>query len=112
MNQLAPLGAVAGIPTLITAAGERAGLRFLEFFAANIRNPNTRRAYGRAVAEFLAWCADAAGVPSIAAVQPLHVATWVEMQTRTRAAPATIGGMPRNSKRASERQSLTTSRSP
>jgi site-specific recombinase XerD len=87
MNQLAPLGAVAGIPTLITAAGERAGLRFLEFFAANIRNPNTRRAYGRAVAEFLAWCADAAGVPSIAAVQPLHVATWVEMQTRTRAAP-------------------------
>lgn len=87
MNQLAPLGAVAGIPALITAAGERAGLRFLEFFAANIRNPNTRRAYGRAVAEFLAWCADAAGVPSIAAVQPLHVATWVEMQTRTRAAP-------------------------
>ena len=87
MNQLTPLGAVAGIPTLITAAGERAGLRFLEFFAANIRNPNTRRSYGRAVAEFLAWCADAAGVPSIAAVQPLHVATWVEMQTRTRAAP-------------------------
>ena len=29
-------------------------LRFLEFFAASIRNPNTRRSYGRAVGEFLA----------------------------------------------------------
>ncbi len=41
------------VPALIAAAGERASLRFLEFFAANIRNPHTRRAYGRAVAEFL-----------------------------------------------------------
>jgi hypothetical protein len=31
-------------------------VRFLEFFAANIRNPHTRRAYARAVVEFLAWC--------------------------------------------------------
>ena len=46
------------VPALIAAAGERASLRFLEFFAANIRNPHTRRAYGRAVAEFLAWCDD------------------------------------------------------
>ena len=35
---------------------EPASTHFLEFFAANIRNPHTRRAYGRAVAEFLAWC--------------------------------------------------------
>lgn len=27
------------------------------------------------------------GVPSIAAVQPLHVATWIEIQTRERSAP-------------------------
>lgn len=71
---------------MIAASGERASLRFLEFFAANIRNPNTRRAYGRAVAEFLVWCADA-GMPHIAAVQPLHVAIWVEMQTRALSAP-------------------------
>ena len=44
-------------------ACERAGIRFLEFFAANIRNPHTRRAYSRAVGEFLAWCS-AAGVAS------------------------------------------------
>src|SRR3954463_7745891 len=75
------------LPTLITAAGDRAGMRFLEFFAAAIRNPHTRRAYGRAVAEFLAWC-QRHGVPSLTAVQPLHVATWIEAQTRTHAAPS------------------------
>ncbi len=61
-------------------------MRFLEFFAANIRNPHTRRAYGRAVAEFLAWCDDQ-GVPSIAGVQPLHVGAWIEQQTHEHAAP-------------------------
>ena len=75
------------LPALITAAGDRAGVRFLEFFAAAIRNPHTRRAYARAVGAFLAWCEDN-GVPSIAAVQPLHVAAWIELQTRERAAPS------------------------
>ena len=87
MNQLAPLAASSNVPALVAAAGERASLRFLEFFAATIRNPHTRRAYGRAVAEFLAWC-DKYGVTSIAAVQPLHVATWIEQQTQTLAAPS------------------------
>jgi len=79
--------AAVTLPSLVATAGERASIRFLEFFAAAIRNPHTRRAYSRAVADFLAWCADHA-VPSIAAVQPLHVATWIEMQTRERAAPS------------------------
>lgn len=52
-------------------------LRFVEFFTANIRNAHTRRAYGRAAIEFLDWCA-AHGAGSIAAVQPLHVAGYVE----------------------------------
>jgi len=62
------------LPALVVAAGSRTSMRFLEFFAANIRNPHTRRAYARAAEEFLAWCASA-GVPSIAAVQPVHVAS-------------------------------------
>src|SRR5262249_35849379 len=33
------------------------------------------------------WCASA-GVPSIAAVQPVHVATWIEASTREFAAPS------------------------
>jgi site-specific recombinase XerC len=74
-------------PALVQAAGERARIRFLEFFAAGIRNPHTRRAYARAAADFLAWCEVEAGVGSLTAVQPLHVATWIEIQTRDRSAP-------------------------
>ena len=70
MNQLVPLRS-STMPELVAAAGERAGMRFLEFFAANIRNPHTRRAYARAVDEFLGWCSSA-GVPWIGAVQPVH----------------------------------------
>jgi site-specific recombinase XerD len=75
------------MPALISQAGERAGVRFVEFFTANIRNPNTRRAYARASNEFLNWCR-VMGVPSLAAVAPVHVATWIELQTQTLSAPS------------------------
>src|SRR5258708_2700495 len=87
MNQLARIAPSLALPALVAAAGERAGMRFLEFFAANIRNPHTRRAYYRAADEFLGWCASV-GVPSIAAVQPVHVAAWIEASTRELAAPS------------------------
>jgi len=74
------------LPTLVINAGERAGIRFLEFFASTIRNRNTRRAYAHAVGEFLTWCGQA-GVISITAVQPLHVAAWIEFQTQALSAP-------------------------
>ena len=35
-------------PALIASAGERPQTRFIEFFTAQIRNPNTRRAYAQA----------------------------------------------------------------
>jgi hypothetical protein len=60
------------LPALVSQADDRVGMRFLEFFTANIRNPNTRRAYARATDEFLTWCATV-GVPSLAAVTSLHV---------------------------------------
>jgi site-specific recombinase XerC len=85
VNQLVPATSAA-LPALV-AAGEPAGMRFLEFFAGNIRNPHTRRAYARAADEFLTWCANA-GVPSIAAVQPVHVAAWIEAGTRELKAPS------------------------
>jgi site-specific recombinase XerD len=75
------------VPALIAAAGERASMRFLEFFAANIRNPHTRRAYYRAAEEFLTWCGSV-GLSSIAAVEPVHVATWIEAGTRELSAPS------------------------
>ena len=61
------------LPDLVGAAGPRAEIRFLEFFAATIRNAHTRRAYSRAVIDFLIWC-EGRGVTSIVGVQPLHVA--------------------------------------
>jgi hypothetical protein len=63
MNQLVPVTSAA-LPALVIAAGDRASMRFLEFSAANIRNPHTRRAYARAAEEFSVWCG-AAGVASI-----------------------------------------------
>jgi site-specific recombinase XerC len=84
MNQLVLISSPV-LPALAAAAGECALTRFLEFFAANIRNPHTRRAYARAADEFLAWCASA-GVPSIGSVQPVHGATWIEAGTRELAA--------------------------
>lgn len=82
------LGSRSGmhVPTLVADAGDQATLRFLEFFAGRIRNPHTRRAYARAVGDFLAWCADT-GVPDLTQVQPLHVAAWVEGLGCTHAAP-------------------------
>jgi integrase/recombinase XerC len=65
------------LPAIIASADDRAQLRFLEFFAVTIRNPHTRRAYARAVAEFMSWC-EMRGVTAIMNVQPLHVAAWVE----------------------------------
>lgn len=71
---------------LVIAADERARLRILEFFAARIRNGNTRRAYLGAALEFVAWC-ETAGVTSIVEVRPVHVAGYVEQLARARSAP-------------------------
>ena len=54
MNWLVPI--TSQVPVLVRAAGGRARTRFWEFFAANIRNKHTRRAYAQATREFLAWC--------------------------------------------------------
>ena len=66
----------AVVPALVADAGERAARRYIEFFTAHIRNPNTRTAYARACAGFLAWC-ERLGF-TLAAIQPVHVAAWVE----------------------------------
>ena len=41
------------MPALIAAAGDQAGWRYVEFFAANIANDHTRRGYARACMEAL-----------------------------------------------------------
>jgi site-specific recombinase XerD len=74
------------LPAMVFAAGGHGAYRFLDFFASNIRNPNTRAAYFHNVCEFFAWC-EKRGVHELAAVRPHHVAGYVEHMTKTHAAP-------------------------
>ena len=66
------------VPRVIAAAGETAARRFLEFFAATIRNKNTRLAYYHATVRFFAWC-DHHKIGELADIEPLHVAAYVEV---------------------------------
>lgn len=87
MNKLACVPTIkAAVPTLIAGAGEAAAVRFLEFLTVNIRNPNTRAAYGRAASIFLRWCEDR-GIDQLRQVQPVHVAAYIEQLGRERSAP-------------------------
>jgi site-specific recombinase XerD len=91
MGELVVFGNTAGqevaLPAIIAGAGKRARIRFLEFFTVNIRNPNTRAAYGRAAGDFLAWCGEQ-GMSGLAEVQPVHVAAYVEHLGRRMSAPS------------------------
>jgi site-specific recombinase XerC len=78
--------ALSRAPTLVAATGERASYRFFEFFTANIRNPNTRRAYARTAIEFFDWLA-ARGVRQLAAIESVHVAAYIEQLQKARSAP-------------------------
>lgn len=64
------------VPAPIREAGEQAARRFVEFFTANIRNPNTRQAYARAVSHFFAWCEQRA--IALHEVEPMLVAAYIE----------------------------------
>jgi site-specific recombinase XerD len=65
------------VPAIVADAGEAATRRFLEFFAATIRNKNTRMAYYRAVCQFFAWC-DGNRIGAIDDIEPLHVSAYIE----------------------------------
>ncbi len=86
-NELIIAGYETLIPVQVAAAGEQAAIRFIEFFTANIRNPNTRAAYARAVSDFFRWC-EGRGLHRLNAVRPVHVAGYVEEIGKTRAAPS------------------------
>jgi site-specific recombinase XerD len=78
---LARIG-LARLPPIIAAAGDLAGRRFVEFFVATIRNKNTRLAYVRAVAQFLAWCHERRFTLEL--IEPVVVAAYVEQHPGSR----------------------------
>jgi site-specific recombinase XerD len=77
-QSLARVGVDSSVALLaLFAPDPAAATRFVEFFATNIRNPNTRRAYYRAVNEFAA-CCEAADLRELRDIEPIHVAAYVE----------------------------------
>src|ERR1700745_1032934 len=86
MNALVPkpagraVGSVAAslaVPAVIAAAGEHAAPRFLEYFAADIRNRNTRMAYYRAACFFFAWV-ERHKIGELADIEPIHFAAHID----------------------------------
>ena len=68
------------MPALFAAAGEKATTRVIEFFTANIRNRNTRLAYGLAVRRFSEWCEERR--LRLHELTPIHIAAYVEKLLR------------------------------
>ena len=85
--ELVCIGELPVLPALFTPTPD-AAKRYVEFFTANIRNPNTRRAYARAAARFAAWCRDEARIVELRDIEPVHVAAYVETLQRDLAAPS------------------------
>jgi hypothetical protein len=78
-TELAILEPAAGsmlVPAVVAAAGERAALRFIDFFTAHIRNPNTRAAYAVAVRGFFAWL-DQHDIRELGAIRTHHVSAYM-----------------------------------
>jgi integrase/recombinase XerD len=69
------------VPAIIAAAGDKASEHFLEFFAATIRNKNTRAAYVQAIAQFCRWCEE--HDLRLATIRPLHVSAYIEAKKLT-----------------------------
>jgi site-specific recombinase XerD len=80
-------GTSAQLPALISREGRRTSKRFLEFFTVNIRNPNTRLAYAKAIGQFLAWCDERGQI--LSGIEPMVVAAYIEQLTHERA-PQTV----------------------
>jgi site-specific recombinase XerD len=85
-NLPAVVGATTVVPAFIADGGERAGYAFVDFFTAQIRNPNTRAAYAIAVRAFCAWC-DVQRL-TLRTLRTHHVATYVELLGKRYSAPS------------------------
>ncbi|MDB9526985.1 tyrosine-type recombinase/integrase [Oscillatoria sp. CS-180] len=65
------------VPAIVYNSGEETAHRFVEYFIGQIRNPNTRQAYGHAVKLFLSWC-EAKGAQRLEDITYIAVASYIE----------------------------------
>jgi integrase/recombinase XerD len=75
----------AELAAWLVGLDERSADRILQFFTAEIRNANTRRAYVHALACFVKWCAERQ--LALRDLTPYYVASYIEQLTATHAAP-------------------------
>ena len=76
---------IEGLPGPVRDAGPSAERRLVEFFTAEIRNPNTRSAYAAAAGRFFQWCENRN--LALRAITPFAVATYVEEMQEGHALP-------------------------
>lgn len=88
-RQLTELG-VEALPALVQRAGPNGWRAFLNFFAASIENDNTRKAYLKAVCEFLEEC-DGSGIEQLEDIEPFIVGAYVQhLQKKRKFAKPTV----------------------
>ena len=69
------------LPLIFTrSADDRAAFRFLEFFAASIRNPNTRQAYYRALTQFFDWLETHSPGIELHQITSISIAHYIEFR--------------------------------
>lgn len=74
------------MPAIVASAGGAASRRFLEFFAATIRNRNTREAYARAIRDFFEWTSSR-GYTELHQIEAMTVAAYIEQLGHSRSKP-------------------------
>ena len=90
MTALVPITAFAHWPLAVASASPDALHAVLQFFAAEVRNPNTRRAYIHAAQDFFRHAAMMPAGNRIDTITSLHVSSWVEAMMRDGLSPPTV----------------------
>ncbi len=76
------------LPTQVLIAGEKTSWSFLNFFAAQIRNHNTREAYYRDVKRFFDWCEAHPQIHGLTDIKPIYVSAYIELLGNTMSKPS------------------------
>lgn len=86
LTAISDLAAAAQKLPALFLADPKSSERFWEFFAANIRNKHTRRAYYKAACRFSDWC-EGRGLFDLGTVKPIHIAAFIEGLLTTHSKP-------------------------
>ncbi len=78
--------AIGIVPAAVASAGDVGRRAWVDFFAAQIRNRNTRQAYARAAHRLFDWLEEY-GINDVVDIEPVHIAVWLEERMREASRP-------------------------